>query len=77
MTSRLFDHIDLRVSSFATARKFYDVLLPALGFPNIRAAESEITYYAEGERKMTPFIGMNEQKSGVASIYLTFGSARG
>src|SRR5205814_2087064 len=47
--------------SFAEARKFYDVIFPALGFPQIRAAETEITYYAEGDRKTSPFIGLNEE----------------
>ena len=61
MNSFPFDHIDLRVSNFAEARKFYDVLLPALGFPAIRAAELEICYYAEGDRKMVPFIALNEK----------------
>jgi catechol 2,3-dioxygenase-like lactoylglutathione lyase family enzyme len=61
MTSQGFDHIDLRVSNFAEAGKFYDVLFPALGFPQIRAAETEVTYSAEGDRKTSPFIGLNEE----------------
>jgi hypothetical protein len=40
MNSHSFDHVDLRVSSFAEARKLYDVFLPALGFPGIRARKS-------------------------------------
>ncbi len=42
MSIHRFDHIDLRVSNFAEARKFYDVIFPALGFPRIRAAETEV-----------------------------------
>ena len=61
MNSHSFDHVDLRVSSFAGARKFYDVFLPALGFPAIRAAESEVCYHGEGDRKMVPFIALNEE----------------
>ena len=61
MSIHRFDHIDLRVSDFAQARKFYDVFLRELGFPKIRAAKTEISYYAEGERKMVPFIGLNEE----------------
>ena len=61
MNLHRFDHIDLRVSNFAEARKFYDVLFPALGFPQIRAAETEVTYSAEGDRKTSPFIGLNEE----------------
>jgi catechol 2,3-dioxygenase-like lactoylglutathione lyase family enzyme len=60
MNSYSFDHVDLRVSSFTEARKFYDVFLPALGFPSVRAVEIEVCYYAEGDRKMVPFIGLNE-----------------
>jgi hypothetical protein len=37
------------------------VFLPALGFPGIRAAEIEVCYYAEGDRKMVPFIALNEK----------------
>jgi hypothetical protein len=61
MNSHSFDHVDLRVSSFADARKFYDAFLPALGFPGIRAAEIEVCYCAEGDRKMVPFIALNEK----------------
>src|SRR4051812_11150336 len=61
MSIHRFDHIDLRVSDFAEARKFYDVFLRALGFPHVRVAPTEITYYADGERKTTPFIGLNEE----------------
>ena len=61
MSIHRFDHIDLRVSDFTEARKFYDVLFPALGFPQIRAAETEVTYSAEGDRKTSPFIGLNEE----------------
>ena len=61
MNSYSFDHVDLRVSSFAEARKFYDVFLPALGFPGIRAMEIEVCYYAAGDRKMMPFIALNEE----------------
>ena len=61
MNSLPFDHVDLRVSSFAQARKFYDAFLPALGFPAIRAMEIEVCYYAEGDRKIVPFIALNEE----------------
>ena len=61
MNSHSFDHVDLRVSSFAEARKFYDVFLPALGFPEIRAAEFEVCYSAEGDHKLVPFIALDEK----------------
>ena len=61
MNSRLFDHIDLRVSDFAAARRFYDEFLPALGFSRIVVTQTEVCYFAEGEHKTSPFIGLNEE----------------
>ena len=61
MNRHSFDHVDLRVSSFAEARKFYDVFLPALGFPRIVAEETDVCYYAEGDPKMVPFIVLDEK----------------
>ena len=61
MSIHRFDHLDLRVSDSAAARKFDDILFPALVFPQIRAGETEVTYSAEGDRKTSPFIGLNEE----------------
>jgi hypothetical protein len=44
MKARIFDHIDLRVSDMACADHFYQMLLPALGFPT-RGVTSHCVYY--------------------------------
>ncbi|MBV9126566.1 MAG: hypothetical protein JO117_00610, partial [Verrucomicrobia bacterium] len=36
MSTRLLDHIDLRVSNIARARKLYDAFFPAVGFTQVR-----------------------------------------
>ena len=60
MASRMLDHIDLRVSDVAQARKFYDAVLPALGFTNARPCAQATCYYAEGDPKNSPFVELNE-----------------
>ncbi len=60
MNSRLFDHLDLRVSDLAAARKFYDAFLPALGFAATRSGEGWFTYFVEGDERTTPFICLDE-----------------
>jgi catechol 2,3-dioxygenase-like lactoylglutathione lyase family enzyme len=50
MKTRIFDHIDLRVGKMAAAQKFYDRLLPALGF-SVKAGDDACpTYQCPGER---------------------------
>ncbi len=49
MKSRIYDHIDLRVSDMAAAQKFYGQLLPALGFSEIAGDEECPTYQPPGE----------------------------
>ena len=50
--SRLFDHIDLRVNDLARARRFYEQVLPAIGFTKKTQDDSEwITFTAPGEGK--------------------------
>ncbi|MDD5200688.1 MAG: VOC family protein [Terrimicrobiaceae bacterium] len=57
---RIFDHIDLRVPDLAAARKFYDRLLPALGFPEwMDVPGGWISYNAPGEGP-TEFFGFIE-----------------
>lgn len=46
--ARHFDHVDLRVSSLATASPFYDRLMPALGFTS-RDTDGEWVQYTTGE----------------------------
>ena len=61
MASRIFDHIDLRVSSLAQARRFYDVFLPALGFANVWPCGAAVCYsFGEGDTKNSPFVELNE-----------------
>ncbi len=60
MDSRFFDHVDLRVTDLAAARKFYDVFIPALGFPATRTGEGWISYCLAADGRTTPFIGLNE-----------------
>ncbi len=65
---RLFDHVDLRVSDVARARRLYDQFLPAVGFTKVGgsepgAAEAWGSYTAEGRddgHPRQPFIWLNE-----------------
>ena len=55
-----FDHLDLRVRSFAAARPLYDVFLPAVGFTEIEAGPDWVGYFvpdAVGGPK-PPFVGL-------------------
>ena len=61
MPSRLFDHIDLRVSNAAAARPLYDAFLPALGFTKMGFCNGVPYYGVEGEMKNAPFIELNEE----------------
>ena len=60
MASRVFDHLDLRVSSIAQAQKFYDVFLPALGFKNVWPCGAARCYSQAGDPKNSPFVELNE-----------------
>ena len=60
MNSRLFDHIDLRVSSLAENTRLFDALFPALGFTEIRSGEGWRSYSLPGDRKSQPFIQADE-----------------
>lgn len=49
MKTRRFDHIDLRVREMAAVEKFYEQLLPALGF-SVKCGDDECrTYQSPGE----------------------------
>ena len=61
MPSRLFDHIDLRVSNVAAARPLYDAFLPALGFTRQGTCNGVPYYGVEGDMKNSPFIELNEE----------------
>lgn len=52
MKTRLFDHIDLRVKDIDRARRFYEQVLPAIGFTEKTQDDGElITFTAPGEGK--------------------------
>jgi catechol 2,3-dioxygenase-like lactoylglutathione lyase family enzyme len=67
MRTRIFDHIDLRVNDLAAADRFYQVLLPALGFP-IRGTTSHCVYYeADQDYPKPEFIGLIEDRAHIAN----------
>ncbi|MBA3273902.1 MAG: VOC family protein [Chthoniobacterales bacterium] len=51
MTTRLFDHIDLRVRDIEVADRFYTRVLPAVGFTERHEGGEWISYYATGGEK--------------------------
>ncbi len=54
----LFDHVDLRVSDLERARRLYDALLPAMGYPTVAADPDNACYYAADDSKAQPFFGI-------------------
>ena len=61
MATRLFDHLDLRVSDLAEARRFYDGWLPALGLMDIQPGNDQVGYTMPGDGRETPFVWLNEE----------------
>ena len=61
MNTRLFDHLDLRVSSIAEARPLYDAFLSALGFTRQQPDGQGWLYGVEGDKRSVPFIELNEE----------------
>lgn len=57
--SRRFDHVDLRVSSLADVRSFYQALLPALGFTRDARIEGWLQFEAS-DGPVTEFFGVTE-----------------
>ena len=55
-----FDHVDLRVRSFAEARPFYEALLPALGFTHDVTVEGWLQFEAPSVDGATEFFGVTE-----------------
>jgi predicted enzyme related to lactoylglutathione lyase len=55
---RLFDHIDLRVSSLAEVKGFYTQFFPAIGFPVITENPDWIGFEAKREEPTPEFIGV-------------------
>jgi catechol 2,3-dioxygenase-like lactoylglutathione lyase family enzyme len=64
---RCFDHIDLRVRSLAEARRFYEVLLPALGFTRDAKIEGWLQFEAAGTDGAPEFFGVTESPRHVAN----------
>lgn len=63
MKQRRFDHIDLRVKDRARAQKFYERILPAIGFTREDSDEELGTFYAETNGVPTEFFCFTEHKN--------------
>lgn len=63
--SRRYDHIDLRVANLATARSFYEVLLPALGFTRNDSNEEWFEYEHEDGANITDYFAITESRNHV------------
>ena len=63
MKTRFFDHIDLRVKDRKRARRFYEQVLPAIGFTEEKRGTDDVedwdAYYVPGNGK-PPFFGFTE-----------------
>jgi predicted enzyme related to lactoylglutathione lyase len=62
MDTRRIDHIDLRVKDFQRAMKFYEKLLPELGFTCDRSDETWGTFYSVDKDKPSEFFGFIEDR---------------
>ena len=56
----LYDHIDFRVRDVKAVTRFYDAVMPALGFGKIRKGDRSRTYY--NEETAAPFFGLIQAK---------------
>src|SRR5438034_11303195 len=63
MTTRHFDHIDLRVRDMEAAKGFYGKLLQELGFAHESPGEDFHTFYSAGGDKPSEFFGFTEDKN--------------
>ena len=55
MSMRLFDHIDLRVKNRATAQRFYEKILPAIGFRVDKSGKEWGLFEADGGKAVDFF----------------------
>jgi predicted enzyme related to lactoylglutathione lyase len=62
MKTRRLDHIDLRVKDFQRAMRFYEKLLPPLGFTCDRSDETWGTFYSAGKDRLSDFFGFTEDR---------------
>jgi catechol 2,3-dioxygenase-like lactoylglutathione lyase family enzyme len=60
MSTRLFDHIDLRVKNRENAQRFYALILPAIGFRVDKSGEKWGLFEAEGSVAVD-FFGFTEE----------------
>jgi catechol 2,3-dioxygenase-like lactoylglutathione lyase family enzyme len=60
MSTRLFDHIDLRVKNREAAQRFYAQILPAIGFRVDKSGERWGLFEAEGKTAVD-FFGFTEE----------------
>lgn len=64
---RLFDHLDLRVRNRKSAETFYDVLMPALGFP-VKGTSGHCVYYEAVSGHPKPeFVALIEEPNHLAN----------
>jgi predicted lactoylglutathione lyase len=57
---RRYDHIDLRVRNLEEVRRFYEMLLPALGFTQAAEVEGWLQYEALSVEGAAEFFGITE-----------------
>jgi predicted lactoylglutathione lyase len=57
----IYDHVDLRVSSLAAARAFYDPLMKAMGLQHFDTDGKNINYYFSRGERSKPFFGLMQQ----------------
>src|SRR5207237_9940355 len=60
MSTRLFDHIDLRVKNRPNAQRFYSQVLPAIGFRVDKSGDKWGLFEAEGSVAVD-FFGFTEE----------------
>ena len=60
MSTRLFDHIDLRVKNREAAQRFYERILPAIGFRVDKSGEKWGLFEADGKVPVD-FFGFTEE----------------
>jgi catechol 2,3-dioxygenase-like lactoylglutathione lyase family enzyme len=61
MSTRLFDHIDLRVKNRESAQRFYAQVLPAIGFRVDKSGDKWGLFEADGELAVA-FFGFTEER---------------
>jgi predicted enzyme related to lactoylglutathione lyase len=64
---RCFDHIDLRVRNLAEVQKFYEILLPALGFNKKVQIEGWLQYERTEGEIAAEFFGITESPGHIAN----------